>query len=270
MEFCYVDLGKLNRSGIQFDMGHVFRNVTDVSVDSTGDLANSFAKELPNDIFPLTISDRSPSSGSFYTSLTINQFQSVYLIPVFPYVRSITVGDSCCTEMTLDPFFIQGMPYLKTIVIGENSYSRVKAVLKLQTLPRLESVTFRSRAFHDCNGFSLKSVPNLQTLIFGDYTFCGKIAIRSFTIGIDTMTTELAFNSLSKLQTLSFGRDCFYCYSSLTINSLPSLTSLVVKQGAFPCAKGSCSLSITKCSKLKTITVQSGAFKQGKQFQLSG
>ena len=267
---CHVDLSKLSRSGIQFDIGHVFAKVTSVSVDDTNDLADSFAKELPNDIFPLTISEYSQCSGSYYTSLTIQESKSVYLIPIFPYIRSITIGNSCCTDIVFGSYFIQGLPNLNSIVIGENSYSHVKASLKLQNLPRLESVTFQTRAFHESNGFLLESVPNLQTLVFGDYSFCGPIVGLEFLLGTGPATTELAFSNLPKLQTLRLGRECFFSYSSLTINSLTSLASLLVNHGAFSCENGLCSLSVKQCSKLLAITIQSGAFKKGSQFHLSG
>ncbi|KAK8790259.1 hypothetical protein WA588_000422, partial [Blastocystis sp. NMH] len=114
-------------------------------------------------------------------------------------------------------------------------------------------------SFHDSTGILLNSVPSLQTLIFGDSTFCG----------IDASTTELVFSALSQLKTLEFGQNCFSYFSSLTVQSLPSLTSLLIKQGGFSGEKGSCSLSVTSCSMLTTITLHSGAFKNGTQFLLS-
>lgn len=262
-------MGKLSRKGIQFSIACVFANVTEVSIDNTGDLASSFAEELPIDIFPLTISNQTHFDDSVYTSLTIQQLQPIFSIPALPYIRSITVGDSCCTALALDPICIQDMPLLSTIVIGKNSYNRVKAMLKLQNLPRLESVTFQSGSFHDSTGILLNSVPSLQTLIFGDSTFCGSVPPLSFTLGIDASTTELVFSALSQLKTLEFGQNCFSYFSSLTVQSLPSLTSLLIKQGGFSGEKGSCSLSVTSCSMLTTITLHSGAFKNGTQFLLS-
>ena len=123
---------------------------------------------------------------------------------------SITITDGLCTSYQGTEIIIQGLPMLKTIVIGDDCFGKVRT-LELNGLYELESVSIGQRSF---NGFydgscRIVNCPKLKSIQIGDGSF------------YDYQSFEL--NNLPSLQSIEIGDYCF-CYA---LSSSFSLTGLI-------------------------------------------
>ena len=100
----------------------------------------------------------------------------------FTLLQSIEIGDNCFGEV--QTFQIDGLNQLKTIKIGQNSFTKIKNqavndILKsfhILNCESLESIQIGGYSFSDFGGdFELKKLPQLQSIqidsIGSDYSY---------------------------------------------------------------------------------------------------
>ena len=114
---------------------------------------------------------------------------------------SITITDGLCTSYQGTEIIIQGLPMLKTIVIGDDCFGKVRT-LELNGLYELESVVIGERSFRINNGrrndgvCRIMNCPKLKSIQIGDESFYD---YRSF-----------GLNNLPSLHSIDIGERCFY------------------------------------------------------------
>ena len=108
----------------------------------------------------------------------------------FSIIESIEIGDDCFGSV--ETFKIDGLNRLKTIKIGNNSFTQVKKILwdhyrkeahkginksksfHILNCESLESIQIGGYSFSDfAGGFELKNLPQLQSIQFDGCNFCG-------------------------------------------------------------------------------------------------
>ena len=92
----------------------------------------------------------------------------------FEWLQSIEIGDDCFESV--QTFKIDGLNQLKTIKIGNNSFTQKKnswgndssKSFHILNCESLESIQIGQRSFSDCAGeFELKNLPQLQSIQIG-------------------------------------------------------------------------------------------------------
>ena len=131
---------------------------------------------------------------------------------------SITITDGLCYSYNDTKIIIQGLPMLKTIVIGDECFGKVR-LFELDRLSELESVVIGQKSFtiaktHDdiSNSkrndgvYRIVNCPKLKSIQIGYYSFG------------DYHSFELS--NLPSLQSIDIGRDCFHYAPSFSLTGL--------------------------------------------------
>ena len=124
---------------------------------------------------------------------------------------SITITDGLCTSYQGTKIIIQGLPMLKTIVIGNNCFESVRLV-ELNGLYELESVSIGQRSFR----IGDKEQSDGSCRIVN----CPKL--RSIQIGQDSFSDYHSFelSNLPSLQSIDIGENCFLYAPSFSLAGL--------------------------------------------------
>ena len=133
-----------------------------------------------------------------------------------PLTESITITDGLCTSCQDTEIVIQGLPYLKSIVIGDNCFGSVR-LLNMNGLYELESVVIGEKSFsvtptnpwnskRTDGEYHITNCPKLKSLQIGDLSFG------------DYHSFELA--ALPSLQSITMGQSCFYGATSFSLTGL--------------------------------------------------
>ena len=111
---------------------------------------------------------RLPNRTCSYMDYTVFDFSR------FIRVKSIEIGDDCFGSV--QTFKIDGLNRLKTIRIGNNSFSQSKSIIgnnesksfHILNCESLESIQIGHHSFRDFGGeFELKNLPQLQSIQIG-------------------------------------------------------------------------------------------------------
>ena len=141
-----------------------------------------------NNILPL-VSNELQSFYAAVTSIVIPNWScndadyTIFDFSRFSIVESIEIGDDCFGSVKT--FKIDGLNRLKTIKIGNNSFTQLKEsnwnYRKANTQSKsfhilncesLESIQIGEYSFRDYGGdFELKNLPQLQSIQFSSYNF---------------------------------------------------------------------------------------------------
>ena len=102
-----------------------------------------------------------------------NKLKSLYLTK-YPYLKSIEIGDDCFSNV--DIFKIDGLNELKSLKIGDNSFTKNKnsygsdssRSFSILNCDELESIEIGRFSFSDYGGgFKLNNLPKLSTIKIG-------------------------------------------------------------------------------------------------------
>lgn len=124
-------------------------------------------------------------------------------------ITSFTISDNCCNEESFDHFSLHEMPNLQEVVIGNNSCINVRC-------------------------FTVVDLPQLESLLIGkdSFTKCDHVANKPWDhTNPDRIRTEhriLVVTECQNLRMISIGMGSFSDYSSVMIDKLDSLTSLIL------------------------------------------
>ena len=206
------------------------------------DVHSSLADQFPSVVHQL---DYILSIDSSITSIIIpnwacNETEYVtFDFSRFSFVESIEIGDDCFGSV--ETFKIDGLDRLRTIKIGNNSFTQMKNVLwdeldytetnsahnesksfHILNCESLESIQIGECSFSDFAGeFELKNLPQLQSIRIGiigtnSYNyFCSSLVIR----GMD-MLLKLNILDLPNLQSITLGDWAFANILSAVFESI--------------------------------------------------
>ena len=124
-------------------------------------------------------------------------------------ITSFTISDACCNEETFDNFSLHDMPNLQEITIGNNSCVNVRCFTVVQ-LPQLERLQIGKDSFTLCDHVSNKPWDGSNP---------------------DRIRTEhrmVIITDCHNLRQIAIGPGSFSDYSSVVIDNLDSLMSLIL------------------------------------------
>ena len=95
----------------------------------------------------------------------------------YPKLKSVTIGDE--SFMYVNEVIITGLNELESVVIGENSFTMMKdsfgnnstRSFHLKNCPVLKELKIGNYTFSDYSVCETKSVPSVETIEIGDYSF---------------------------------------------------------------------------------------------------
>ena len=159
-------------------------------------------------------------------------------------------------------FNISNNGVLKSIVIGDNSYGKVRE-FDLDGLSELESVvigeSFRIDDKERIDGsYRVANCPKLKFIQIGGNAFP------------DYNTLEL--NNLPSLQSISIGNNCFGKVRVFELEGLNELESVVIGGGSFRISdkeRNDGSYRVANCPKLKSIQIGEVSFMDYHSFELN-
>ena len=130
----------------------------------------------------------------------------------YTLVESIEIGDDCFAFV--QTFKIDGLNRLKTIKIGNNSFTQVKQERLIHDHPALWDIVLKkSKSFHILNCESLESIE------IGRYSF-------------SDFAGEFELKNLPQLQSIqigTIGRESYnFCYSSFVIRGIELILNIVM------------------------------------------
>lgn len=135
----------------------------------------------------------------------------------------LEIGNSCLTFV--DKFRIDGLKHLKSLKIGENSFTRNKEgygensvrSFHLMNCDELELIEMGRFSFSDYGGlFELKNLPSLSSIKVGE------IGRNSYNFYYSSFVIE----DFPNLVSISLGDGTFQFSTATVINNLPNLTSI--------------------------------------------
>ena len=124
-------------------------------------------------------------------------------------ITAFTISDSCCNEETFDNFSLHDMPNLQEVTIGNNSCMNVRCFTVVQ-LPQLERLQIGKDSFTLCDHVSNKPWDGSNP---------------------DHILTEhrmVIITDCHNLRQIAIGAGSFSDYSSVVIDNLDSLMSLIL------------------------------------------
>ena len=181
----YLDIPNLQRVNLSGDYRSPFQKVLHPIVNSTilYCVLNIDVSEL---LFPKVYNfDFIQSIDSSITSIIIPNWTcndidyTLFDFSRFSIVESIEIGNDCFGSVKT--FKINGLNRLKTIKIGNNSFTQKKnwwgndksKSFHILNCESLESIQIGEYSFSDFGGeFELKNLPQLQSIQFDSYNFC--------------------------------------------------------------------------------------------------
>ena len=136
------------------------------------------------------------------------------------HVGAIIVNDGCCNEEDLKVLDLSRFAELEELTIGDGCFNYVSKV-SVVGLKKLKSVSIGAKSFQNESNDSeliVSECPELVSLSIGNESFKG--------------FKEMKLNSLPSLSTLVVGSHCFNTVS-FVVKDLDSLTSICLGEGCF-------------------------------------
>ena len=206
-----------------------------------------------------------------------NSVGTSFILEDMDSLKSVTIGNNCLNHQNCRSFILTNLPLLKTVVIGSQSFESVTDVkithlpslntieigrntftetnksntasARLDTLPQLQKLIFKSQSFLHYPAPLLTALPSLQTLFFGQDCFGGSPQHPVFLL-----------TGLTALKMVEFGANSFRSYSFCTIQSLPSLDSVSLGTQSFGQSSENGGLVISSCNQLRLISMATSCF----------
>ena len=210
------------------NIGCVFCNVKELTLDTDNGLPELFAEECPSDVYPLTQITQSLSIRC-YTSVSIESSSSLSYLESIPwntykYLRMITIGPGCCSYMT--SFVIENLPSLQTIDIGNGSFNGAcprGGSFTLSHLPQLKSLSIGSHCFTHFTRVTIHDLEVCLSLHIGSDCFSSQ----------DLVSGQCRISSLPLLTECVFEEYCFFAFDHPILQQLPVLEQLIFKSFTF-------------------------------------
>ena len=207
---------------------------------------------------------------------TFNQLLSFSLAARFGSLTSIVIGDECFG--TVRSFIITGLIQLKSIVIGNKSFTYAKTddtikrsnrndgTFQIVECPKLKSIRIGDYSFSDYRIFEWNNLPSLKTVTIGNSCFY--------------YSQSFPLNGMTHLKTIAIGDDCFGAIRSVEINGLNKLIKVTIGKKSFTSAKTANEIKtinrtdgsnrILNCPKLKSIRIGEYSFSDYHVFEWNG
>ena len=207
---------------------------------------------------------------------TFNQLLSFSLAARFGSLTSIVIGDECFG--TVRSFIITGLIQLKSIVIGNKSFTYAKTddtikrsnrndgTFQIVKCPKLRSIRIGDYSFSDYRIFEWNNLPSLKTVTIGNSCFY--------------YSQSFPLNGMTHLKTIAIGDDCFGAVRSVEINGLNKLIKVTIGKKSFTSAKTANEIKtinrtdgsnrILNCPKLKSIRIGEYSFSDYHVFEWNG
>ena len=152
------------------------------------------------------------------TTITPTTLPPIEIVVVPPELASnpltdetVTITSGLCSSYQGTEFILRGLPVLKSIVIGDECFGKVR-VFELDELDELESVVIGQKSFKIAitergdGSYRIMNCPNLKSIQIGYQSF------------YDYHSFEL--NNLPSLQSTEIGYGCFYWVPSFSLTGL--------------------------------------------------
>ena len=133
------------------------------------------------------------------------------LAPNLATIESVNITSGLCSSYQGTKIILRGLPALKSIVIGEKCFGKVR-VFELDRLDELESVVIGKKSFRfgyderNDGSYRVVDCPKLKSIQIGDWSF------------YDYHSFELS--NLPSLQSIDMGEYCFYWTPSFSLTGL--------------------------------------------------
>ena len=119
---------------------------------------------IPWYVTVLTVTDNSCNEDSI----------NVIDLSSFKFLRSVVIGNSCFKYVRI--FSIVGLNWLESVSIGTYSFGSDGSLwegseFKIVNCPQLKSLSIGYRSFGRYNGFELSELPQLISVVMGNYGF---------------------------------------------------------------------------------------------------
>ena len=119
---------------------------------------------IPWDVTALTVTGNSCNDNNIY----------VVDLSSFKFLRSVVIGLNCFKYVQI--FSIVGLNWLESVSIGGKSFGSDGSLwevseLKIVNCPQLKSLNIGGRSFDRYNGFELSQLPQLISVVMGNYGF---------------------------------------------------------------------------------------------------
>ena len=97
-----------------------------------------------------------------------------FILRGLPALKSIVIGDSCFGKVR--GFELDGLCELESVEIGQQSFTidrskRSDGSCRIVNCPILKSIQIGDKSFRDYHSFELNNLPSLQSIVFNDYCF---------------------------------------------------------------------------------------------------
>ena len=144
--------------------------------------------ETPTTIFPTTCppveievvpSELAPNPATIeivnITSGLCSSYQGTeFILRGLPALKSIVIGDSCFGKVRL--FELDGLCELESVVIGQKSFrisllEKSDGSYRIVNCPKLKSIQMGDKSFKDYHSFEVNNLPSLQSIDMGKYCF---------------------------------------------------------------------------------------------------
>ena len=204
-------------------------------------------------------------------------------------LRSISIGKDCFT-LCISQLILSNLPLLESFELGSNSFLHVQHMTMMNmeklsriefgtsclqgvlqdcedieatfcNLPSLTKLEFPNFSFKHFSYPKLQSLPALLQLSFGQECFGG---IPSHPI--------FGLSDFPSLTTATFGKGCFGKHGGCSIQSLPSLQTVIFENNSFASqADEVCNgLIIRSCPKLELLDLHATCFPNASNLVLEG
>ena len=98
---------------------------------------------------------------------TCNEVTEFKWMETYRVLKTIVVGDGCCTAVT--SFVLRGLPCLESVTIGENSFtSSYGRLFSITNCYALDTITIKRNSFEYFTEFILEELSKLTNLRIGD------------------------------------------------------------------------------------------------------
>ena len=119
---------------------------------------------IPWDVTALTVTANSCNEDTI-TAVDLSSFK---------FLRRVVIGNSCFKYVLA--FSIVGLNWLESVSIGTYSFWSdgsllVDSEFKIVNCPQLKSLSIGDRSFGQYNGFELSQLPQLISVVMGNYGF---------------------------------------------------------------------------------------------------
>ena len=144
--------------------------------------------QTPTTIFPTTEtpttiavvpSELAPNPATIesvnITSGLCSSYQGTeFILRGLPALKSIVIGEKCFGKVRV--FELDRLDELESVVIGKKSFrfgydERNDGSYRIENSPKLKSIQIGYRSFDDYHSFELNNLPSLQSIDIGDYCF---------------------------------------------------------------------------------------------------